>query len=212
MISTRAFHSLALASLAALSLAGCGTHATQTQNDAATCDPALYPCGPYGYAVGGTVGDLTVTGRRDANGNGSVLDDPIVSISLSDYFHDKKNKVLFISLATVWCAPCATEQPSLVQLYDNYKSAGQGVAFLQLVLQNGQSMPSSQSDVDAWAQTYSIPFDMAYDPQNALAPFYDPRTFPVQLVLRTSNMSLVYQHTSVSTDLKSVIDGVLANP
>jgi hypothetical protein len=204
------FRSLALATLVALS--GCGNNHAQMQNDAGTCNPAVYPCGPYGYSVGSVIGDLTVTGRIDVNGDGSVLDDPIQPISLHDYFANKKIKVLFISLATVWCAPCATEQPSLVQLYDGYKTAGQGVAFLQLILQNGQSMPSSQADVDAWAQTYSIPFDMAYDPQNALAPYYTPTAFPEQLVLRTSNMTLVYQHTSVSTDLKSVIDGVLANP
>ncbi len=206
----RIYRSVTIAALVAL--AGCGTHASQPSNDGAACDPATYPCGPYGYAIGSTIGDLTVTGRVDSDGNGSVLDDPIQPISLHDYFANKKIKVLFISLATVWCAPCTTEQPSLVQLYDDYKSAGQGVAFLQLILQNGQSMPSSQSDVDAWAQTYSIPFDMAYDPQNALAPYYSPTAFPEQLVLRTSNMTLVYQHTSVSTDLKSVIDGVLANP
>ncbi len=211
MISKRACHSLALASL--IALAGCGTHgAAQPPADAATCDPAQYPCGPYGYAVGSVIGDLTVTGRRDLNGNGSVLDDPIQPISLSDYFRDKKTKVLFISLGTVWCGPCATEQPSLVQLYESYKTAGQGVAFLQAILQDGHMMPSTQTDVDAWSQTYSIPFDMAYDPKNELAPYYNPTAFPEQLVLRTSDMTLVYQHTSTSTDLKSVIDGVLANP
>ena len=210
MISPRAFRSLALSSL--LALAACGASGNHGGQDGGACDPAAYPCGPYGYSVGSVVGDLTLTGRRDTNLNGSVLDDPIVPIKLSDYYANKKTQVLFISLATVWCGPCVNEQPSLVQLYKDYQTAGKGVAFLEAVLQDSAGKPADMTVVDSWAGTYSIPFDMAADPANALAPYYNPSSFPVQLVIKTSNMSLVYQHTSVSTDLKSVIDGVLANP
>jgi thiol-disulfide isomerase/thioredoxin len=197
----------------ALLLAACGGGAAKPGGlDGGNCDPTMYPCPPYGYTVGSVVGDLTLSGRRDTDGNGSVLDDPLGPISLSDYYKDKNTHVLFISLATVWCAPCATEQPSLVQLYQSYRAAGQGVAFLEAVVQDSAGKPATSADADTWAMTYQIPFDMAFDPANALSPYYNPTSFPVQLVIKTSDMSLVYQHTSISTDLKSVIDGVLANP
>jgi hypothetical protein len=189
---------------------GCGSNSTAPGNDLGSCDPAQYPCAPYGFTTGAVMQNLSLTGRRDFNMSGSPLDDPAATIQLGDYYKDKNLKVLLISLATVWCAPCASEQPSLVTLYQNYQSAHKGVAFLEVILQNAQAQPADQPTADAWAMTYKLPFDIASDPQNALMPFYNPSTFPVQLILDTSTMTILYDHTGTSTDLQSVIDGALA--
>ncbi len=190
--------------------AGCGSHSNTPGGDLGACDPAQYPCAPYGFNTGSVMQNVSLTGRRDFNMSGSPLDDPAATIQLSDYYQNKNLKVLLISMATVWCGPCQQEQPSLVALYQNYQSAHKGVAFLEVILQNAQAQPADQPTADAWAKTYSLPFDIASDPQNALMPFYNPSTFPVQLILDTSTMSIIYDHTGSSTDLQSVIDGALA--
>lgn len=192
-------------------LSGCGSTPAANGGDLGACDTTQYPCAPYGFTTGGVMQNLSLTGRRDFNQSGSPLDDAVATIKLSDYYQDKNLKVLMISLATVWCAPCASEQPSLVTLYQNYQTAHQGVAFLEVILQNAQAQPADQPTADAWAMTYKLPFDIASDPQNALAPFYNTTSFPVQLILDTSTMSIIYDHTGTSTDLQSVIDGALAH-
>jgi hypothetical protein len=195
-----------------LLVAGCGG-AHSSPPDLGNCDATKYPCGPYGYSTGAVMQNLSLNGRRDFNMSGSPLDDAVQAIPLSDYYQDKNVKVLFISLATVWCVPCGTEQPSLVALYKSYQQSHPGaVKFLEVILQNAQAMPADTPTVDAWTMNYNIPFDMANDPMNVLAPFYNPNSFPEQLILKTSSMSIIYDHTGTSTDLQSVIDGALANP
>jgi hypothetical protein len=192
-------------------VAGCGNKGAGG-GDMGVCDPMVYPCGPYGLAPGSVVADLTLQGRRDTNHDGSPLDNPIAPIAIGDYFRAHDTDVLFISLATVWCQPCASEQPQLKQLFTDYQTAGKRVAFLELILQDSAGAPAGMPIVDTWTSTYALPFDMAADPQNALAPFYNPTSFPVQLVLRVPTMTLTYQHTGVSTDLKAAIDAALAAP
>ena len=59
---------------------------------------------------------------------------------------------------------------------------------------------------------YALPFDMAADPNSVLAPYYTANAFPVQLVLRASNMTIAYSHTGPADTLKAAIDAVLAAP
>ena len=193
---------------------GAGCSAKSAATDAGACNPAVYPCGPYGFGVGAILADLTLTGRRDLNHSGSPLDDPIAPITLGDYYREMKLDVLFVSLATVWCVPCTQEQPALKQLFLDYQTAGKRVGFLEPILQDASGQTATMTQVDAWTMNYALPFDMAADPQNALAPYYNPGTFPVQLVIRLPAMRLTYQHTGAltSTELKAAIDAALATP
>jgi hypothetical protein len=84
---------------------------------------------------------------------------------------------------------------------------------LEAILQDSGGAVADMTTVDRWTRAYNLPFDVAADPMNALAPYYTPGSFPVQLVLRTSDMSLVYQHTGgADTSFQAAIDGVLASP
>src|SRR5579859_5082561 len=95
-----------LAAAAGLALVGCTTlppqmiDPTEQAKDPSTVKTVAYPSGPFGYTVGSIIENLTLTGQSDDNNSG-VIDttDTVKTISLSDYYADKKNKVLFIGAA-----------------------------------------------------------------------------------------------------------------
>jgi hypothetical protein len=205
------FTSSLVVPLAAAVLCGCG--GTNKPQDGGTCVPAQYPCGPYGYATGAVVQDLSLSGRRDLAKDGMAMSSPVMPIQLGDYFQDKSLKVLFISLAASWCVPCAQEQPTLNQMYQNYLGMGGHVAFLQSILQDAAGNPAQQNTVDAWAKNYQTPFDMAADPMGVLGPYHTGNAFPVQMVIKLSTMTMTYSNVGGGSDdeLKLAIDNELAN-
>jgi len=85
--------------LAIGNLGGCGGTSEQLNPDASTCDPQVYPCVPYGVSPGTVIRDLSFLGWRDDNKNGSLADDELRTIHLSDYFADKQIKVLVVTAA-----------------------------------------------------------------------------------------------------------------
>jgi hypothetical protein len=173
------------------------------------CLPAEYPCGPYGYAVGSTIADASLYGRRDRDGNDSALDDPAGPLRLAEYFATPGLRALVLSLSTVWCVPCADEQPLLVSLWERYRAGGQ-VAVLEVLLQRSNGDPADGADADRWASEFKLPFDIAADPMGALKGYYDPNAFPEQIVVRTADMSIRdLRHAAVDATLQSVIDPLL---
>ncbi len=192
---------------------GCGSSMKGGGDDAGACATAAqYPCGPYGATQGSVVADLMLSGRRDDNMSGSPLDDAVRDIHFGDYFRDKNVKVLVVLTAAEWCGPCKMEQPSLVSLYGDYASASPGkVAFLESIVQDNAGNVAAQANVDTWTMAYKIPFDMAADPSQALAPYYNVSTFPMQMIIRTSDMTIAWQNNGLAgAQLKSQIDLVLA--
>lgn len=197
--------------LCAVAAVGCGGGGQG--GGGGTCDATQYPCGPYGYAAGSVIENLTVSGRRDINKNGQVLSNPVMPIKLADYHLDPNLKALVISIAATWCVPCVNEQPALAQTYRDYLAAGAHVAILESIVQDQGGQPANQNTVDAWTMAYKTPFDMAADLMGALAPYYDPHTFPTQMVVRTSTMSITYYNVGGANDaeLKAAIDQAMAN-
>ena len=193
-------------------LVGC-SHQSAHEVDGGACDPTQYPCGPYGYIVGSTMADITLSGRKDADKNGNPLDDPFGTFTFASYHHDATVKVLAIAIAAEWCAPCRNEQPAFVSLFAGYRAAQQPVAFVEPVVQNAAGAPADQTVIDNWANAFSINFDIGFDPTNTLSGYYDPQSFPTQMVVRTRDMSILYASFGEDNgQLKAVIDQALTAP
>jgi thiol-disulfide isomerase/thioredoxin len=171
--------------------------------------PAQYPCGPYGLTQGTVIANLSLPGKRDLNGDGSPVDDPPQTLQLSDYFHNQAQRGVVLSLAAEWCVPCRNEQPTLLSLYDRYKSS---LGFLEAVVQDQLGNPAPSTIADNWATAYKIPFDIAGDPDKVLAPYYDVNSMPVQMVIRTRDMTIVLLHTGAVTEpeFQPILDAVAA--
>jgi hypothetical protein len=180
----RTFPSLALVLLSACGGGGGPAH------DAGSCDTTSYPCGPYGFAQGSTIDNLSLSGKRDANQSGDVLDDPIGPIWLGDYHAQPGLRALLIVIGTETCVPCQNEQPQLLSLYRRYAASG-ALAVLEAIVEGQGGKPADTAVVDAWVSRFGVPFDMTADPTGALRPYYSSASYPWAFVLRVADMNLI---------------------
>ncbi len=201
--------------LAAFALSACGQpipspiSPEETARTAPDSPAVAYPKGPFGYAMGSVIANLQFVGQDDTNGNG-VIDkgDAFRDVRLSDYYQKQGIKALFVGVAAGWCEPCKQEQPGLVQLHTKY--AGK-IAFLEALIENKDHNPADQDFVDQWAGTYKLPFTMVSDPTVVLGPYYAQEAFPMQLVINTADMSIVYQGNGtgdVVTEFSQIFDAI----
>ncbi|MSP62608.1 MAG: TlpA family protein disulfide reductase [Myxococcales bacterium] len=196
-------------------LAACGTSSTKSDGGAAdlttACDPANYPCGPFGTGAGSVIDNVQLMVKSDANKDGIIdAKDVAKSTRLADYFKNKQYTVLFIDTAAGWCGPCKAEQPGLVKMFADYGGRAGKVAFLEAVIEKSDRSLSDEPYVDNWATLYKIPFDMAYDPDGVLEPYYNKSSFPTQIVISTKDMKIVWQMNGAQlSDVKAAIDKVM---
>ena len=205
---------LVLASLTlalVLGAAGCGNGSSTadaggTGGGDMVGNPNAYPSGPYGTQVGSTIKDLSL---RVQTGAGGTFADKKLSDYRADYLAGKL-KVLVIVGAAYWCEPCKAEQPDLVTLSNDYKAKNAGVAFLDVVVEDLAKNAATEMQVNDWAVRYSIPFDLAADPNRVLTPYFDTNTFPNALVIKLSDMTIQFFHSGKDTAaLKAAIDEAL---
>jgi hypothetical protein len=163
-----------------------------------------YPCGPYGFAQGATIANLTFAGRRDDDHDGTAVNDPIRDVSLDEYLdRDGVRKALVIVIASETCVPCQNEQPMLVELEAHYAGT---VAFLEGIVQGQAGQPATQQTIDAWAAQFGVPFDMTADPTGVFKPYYDASAFPATIVIRTGDMQIQTVLAGNTGDLQPLLD------
>ncbi len=181
-----------------------------------SCDPALYPCGPFGYQTGSIIENLTLVARVRAGEYGATDADPVSTIALSKYFQDKNIYVLLMTASAEWCSPCRAEQGPLREMYLQYKAAGGHLAILESIVQDVEGNPSNIEVADRWRKEFNLPFDLAADPASVLAPYYDVSAFPMNMVIRTSDMKIMYQSNgsgeAIESQIRRTIDAIIARP
>jgi hypothetical protein len=219
---------LALALVALGSLAGCGDQLAMDLSKpgagaGAECDPAKYPCGPFGTTIGQVVQNLQLLGQHDDNGDGKVTDEAVRKIALADYFQNKGIKVLAVLVAAEWCGPCNEEQPELITSWKKYQDQKAGVQYFEAIIEDIHYSPADMTTVDRWAGKNwggmgVIPFDMGADPTVALGPYYDIAAFPMQMVIQTKDMTIQWKgngyappSAGIPNPLLTNIDSVLQN-
>ena len=88
------------------------------------------------------------------------------------------------------------------------------VAILGAVVQDGQRRPSDITVADRWQKKHSLPFIVAADPAAVLLPYYeDPNVLPMNLVVRTSDMSIRWAGMgNQAAAIRREIEAVLKSP
>jgi hypothetical protein len=179
------------------------------------CDPSVYPCGPYGFAVGSIAPNLSLEGRVDTNADGAITSaDGISQISFASLRAGAGVRALAVIGSAVWCLPCNQEAGAVVSLAASYKAAGNHVAFLSDLL-DGQmvGVPATFQILDNWAAKYKVDYPLAIDPTSLLKPFFPMPAFPMQVVIRTRDMQITWANNGADPmALQAQIDAVLANP
>lgn len=197
------------AAAAAVSLlSGCEpTRVVEEGKSAQESRDPTYPAGPYGFTPGSVIEDFFVLGRVDKNGDGSLLDDGLSDIYLSDY--RKNNKAIVITASAEWCKPCNDEQPELVGMHEDYKS--KGVAFLEALVQDKDYRPSDDATLKRWIAKHGMSFDLALDPTDVLGKYYDIKAFPFGMVIRASDMQIVWAANGARpAEIRAAVDSILA--
>jgi hypothetical protein len=179
------------------------------------CDPSTYPCGPYGFAVGSIAPNLTLEGRVDTNGDGAITSaDGVSRVSFASLRAGAGTQALAVIACAVWCGPCNQEAKSIVTLAASYKGAGDHVVFLSDLLDSQQAgLPATFKNLDNWAAAYKVGYPLTIDPTRLLGPFFATPAFPMQMVIRTSDMMITWVDAGADpAALQAQIDAVLANP
>lgn len=159
-----------------------------------------YPKGPFSTAVGGTL--------RDADFNGllkPVADNfdasKATKFSISDFYNpnsiDTKPRVLVITEAARWCAPCKDEAKVSMAAYKawNPDLTKPVVQFVSLIIENTNYEPSVAEDAALWAKAYGLAYPVGIDPALKLGDFFDKSAIPFNMIVDTKTMTIAYAGT-----------------
>jgi cytochrome c-type biogenesis protein len=87
-------------------------------------------------------------------------------LKLSDY----QGKVVLVNFWATWCGPCVIETPSLVRIYNKYKSKGFAVI--------GVALQSEEDGVKEFIKRYRVPYAIARDTTSEIGLRYQVFALP----------------------------------
>lgn len=184
--------------LISLFLVGCsggGTHIDNTPNQQMMAEDVNYPPGPYGYTQGSIIQDIVFLGKAAAglNDNTPYAALPMKRMSLGDYHNDSAVKYVVLSGVAGWCGPCNNEQAFVPDLQMKYEP--KGFRFFEAMIQGYNAMtgtPATENDVNTWANAHTLHVAIGIDPEDKIHQYADITAFPLNMVVRTSDMNIVY--------------------
>ena len=194
------------AALLVMGAVGC-SHPTDPMNRGVLPGESNYPLGPYGYTKGSVIANLQFTVKVDPEGavggaNYAGLD--AQTIALSDFFNDNNPDVgwLVLTGAAGWCGPCREEARTLPTVSQKWEPMG--VRFVTVLIQGfdeANQTPATLSDVDRWQQLTKGHVYIGTDPKDNLHDFAaEIASFPLNILVRTADMSIQYQQLGISSD------------
>jgi hypothetical protein len=204
---------LAIAGVALL-LTGCQAPPTDPTLNQVAPSAADYPPGPYGYTQGTTIANLQLNGKRNETENpASYSTFPMEKIQLSDFYKKSDVKLLVLSGVARWCTPCndenglTTTPGTVAAIEPTYH--GKGVRFVEALIEGmTRGVLATPHDIDLWALDHELRVDIALDPNDSIHQYADLADFPLNMVVRTSDMKIMFMATG-ELDLTSVLDSLL---
>ena len=170
-------------------------HIDNTPNQQMQAEDVNYPPGPYGYTQGSIIQDIVFLGKAAASptDNTAYASLPMKRISLGDYHNDTSVKYVVMSGVAGWCGPCNNEQAFVPDLQTKYEP--KGFKFFEAMIQgyNEQSgTPATENDVNTWANAHTLHVGIGIDPEDKIHQYADITAFPLNMVVRTTDMNIVY--------------------
>ncbi|RYE94927.1 MAG: redoxin domain-containing protein [Myxococcales bacterium] len=155
----------------------------------------VYPAGPYGLAVGDVIRNLSFQGLE----NPKAVDyktDQTAKISFSDYYNPDgdltKPRVLVVTGAARWCAPCKDEASKSMGYYKYWSP--KGAEFLSAVIDNEEYGPADFNDLSLWADAYNLEYPVTIDPSPPqLGAYFGADAVPFNMVIDLKTMKILYK-------------------
>jgi thiol-disulfide isomerase/thioredoxin len=194
--------------LATLLLVGCGGTDPMNRGQLPT-GSGDYPLGPYGYSVGAVIANLQFQLKRDPSGaTGSTNYSTLTPgpVNFSDFFSDKSVSWLVLTGAAGWCNPCHEEADKMPAVATKYEPMG--VRFVTVLIQGydeANQTPAQFGDVDRWQIQTGEHIYLGLDPKDNLHDFASEiASFPLNLLVRTSDMTIQYSALGVDSSNPSI--------
>jgi hypothetical protein len=190
-------------------IVGCAPPVDHTPNRSAT-DPTAtndavgYPPGPYGYKQDRIIENLQFTGKIPSMPGTDYSTLPMQKITLNDFRINPAVKLVFMVGSARWCVPCNEEQPKVRDLGAKYQS--QGVQLFDVLVEG--AMPGDGAiagDIDKWSYKFSLNVPVGIDPDFSLSQYADVSAFPLGMMIRTSDMKIVWMCIGGQCDPESAI-------
>lgn len=193
--------------IAALAVVGCGPPTDPTPNRVPAAASG-YPAGPYGYAQGSVMANLTFIGKDSpAPADYSTL--PMQPLALAD-LRAGGTKLILIEGAARWCTYCQEDQPAVQQIESDY--GPRGVRVLEILSEGGYGITATEDDINRWAAAHQLWGPVVLDPERQLAKYADVSSYPLYMVVRASTMTIAYMKTGGMSQypVPPVLDVLLA--
>jgi len=129
-------------------------------------------------------------------------------VAVSDVL--SQSKLLLISLAAGWCAPCREEQDELQALFDKYGKCGLEV----VVILTDPDVPGealSSAFCNTWVGQYELTVRVWADRLRELKDFIGPGGLPVNMLVTPDCLIQAKQSEVVDADFEAVIEGFLGS-
>jgi hypothetical protein len=195
--------------LAALLMVGCGGSSDPMNRGMLPTGSGDYPIGPYGYSVGAVIANLQFQLKRDpsgAAGNTNYTTLTPATVNFSDLYADKTVKWLVLTGAAGWCNPCHEEANKMPAVSTKYEPMG--FRFITVLIQGydeANGTPAAFGDVDRWQLQTGEHIYLGLDPKDNLHDFASEiASFPLNLLVRTSDMTIQYSALGVDPSDPSI--------
>lgn len=165
-----------------------------------------YPEGPYGLTKGSVFPNLTLNGYR--NGVEGKAAGEFGPLSMLDYYDptgDRKIYAILFVVSAEWCNPCRIEAKELPRFWEDiYKH--RGARFITSMFEDSKSNPANQATLDRWLNAYSLPFDIAADPDAESIP--EGAAIPLNYIINPRDMKIYRINTGAVGSEATKIDGL----
>jgi len=112
--------------------------------------------------------------------DGDTAGDP-VELRLSDYFAENSpdTRVIMISAAAGWCAPCMREAEAMSEFAATYEP--RGVAVLTAIFQDQNGDPADREFVKTWVDTFGLAVPALIDESFQIGAYVDVNVMPTNI-------------------------------
>ena len=145
--------------------------------------------------VGGAVFPMVASGQAKVGGNAPEIDLPTLGGGAPMRLSALRGRPVVLTFWGTWCPPCREEFPRLVAAYNKYHAAG-----LEIVAINQRDQELNLKNVQAFADTYAVPFTIALDTRGRSRRNYRLVGLPTTVFIDSAGTIVQMQPGAVSAE------------